>query len=81
MNRTTGGVPDRKIRSNHSALDAAHVPDAVSRRGGQAVTSAMMGDYGVMVQLGHTSRNVKSPACTGLASDFVTILKATRRGR
>ena len=40
--------------------------------------AAMLGGYGVMIQLGHSSKEVKSPAYSDLTDDLVTILKATK---
>jgi LmbE family N-acetylglucosaminyl deacetylase len=40
--------------------------------------AAAVGNYGVMIQLGHASRDVKSPSYRDLTSDLVTVLKATR---
>lgn len=40
--------------------------------------AATLGDYGVMIQLGHPSKDVKTPGYRELADDLVTILKATR---
>jgi len=40
--------------------------------------AAMLGEYGVMIQLGHSSKEVKSPDYTGLTEDILTILKATK---
>ena len=40
--------------------------------------AAVLGDYGIMIQLGHASRDIKSPAYAGLTDDLVTVLRATR---
>lgn len=40
--------------------------------------AATLGNYGVMVQLGHASREVKSPTYRELNRDLTAILKATR---
>ncbi len=40
--------------------------------------AAMLGGYGVMIQLGHASKDVKSPTYRDLTADIVTILKASR---
>jgi LmbE family N-acetylglucosaminyl deacetylase len=40
--------------------------------------AAVLGDYGIMIQLGHASRDIKSPAYAALTDDLVTVLRATR---